>query len=313
MSILAGDIGGTNSRLAAFRDGDGGLEPCAQHTYPSADYSCVSEVISEFLASWDGVCEAVCLGLPGPVTPARVIQLTNLPWRVDRERLRRAAGTDKVEIINDVQASAAGVHRLRDSDVTRLHAAQPDPDGMRAVISVGTGLGVAGLEANGRTFATEAGHMTFSPRTDFDLELLATLREEYGHVSWERVASGPALPKIYAHIAPPGVAELDASEIVSRSAGDDGCRRAIMTFSRYLGAIAGDVALTMMATGGVYLCGGVAPRVVDACGADPLVQSFVDKGRMGAILERIPVYLVRDGNLALTGAAHVGARLLAGS
>ena len=310
MNILAGDIGGTNSRLAIYDVGPRGMQLDIQQTFPSAEFGSLTEIVSHFLEQCRATCEVVCLGLPGPVTTDRVIQLTNLPWEVDHERIRKASGASKVALINDVEASAVGVQELRTEDVDRLHEGQPDPSGNRAVISVGTGLGVAGLMAGGRAFATEAGHATFSPRDDSDFKLLGALEREFGHVSWERVASGPALPRIHAHLAAEGVPALDAPEIVRRYAEDGTCKRAVDTFCRYLGAVAGDIALTLMATGGVYFCGGVAPRVLDETGADPVLESFFDKGRMRRVLERVPVYLVRDGNLALKGAAHTALRLV---
>ncbi len=311
MRILAGDIGGTNSRLAVFQNGGDGLRLQTQHTYASEQYGDLSEVLSEFLGRCDGACEAVCLGLPGPVDADEAVQLTNLPWTIDHELLCQISGTNNVTIINDVQASAAGVAHLRDEELTWLHTAASDPHGARAVISVGTGLGVAGLDPSGHSFATEAGHTTFAPRSDFDLALYRSLRKRYHHVSWERVASGPALTKIHSHIAFGGVSALDASEIVGRSGSDDQCRRAVAQFCSYIGAVAGNIALTMMATGGVYLCGGVAPKVIDAVGVEPFLEAFLDKGRMRPLLERIPILLIRDENLALVGAAHTAMELAA--
>lgn len=310
MNILAGDIGGTNSRLAIYDVGPRGLHLETQQTFPSAEFRGLAEIVSRFVEQCRATCEVVCLGLPGPVTTDRVIQLTNLPWEVDHERIREASGTSKVALINDVEASAIGVQALRTEDVDRLHEGQPDPSGNRAVISVGTGLGVAGLMASGRAFATEAGHASFSPRDDFDIELLGALEREFGYVSWERLASGPALPRIYAHLAEEDAPALAAPEIVERYQADSVCRKTVDTFCRYLGAVAGNIALTLMATGGVYFCGGVAPRVLDETGASPVLESFFDKGRMRKVLERMPVYLVRDGNLALKGAAHTALRLV---
>ena len=300
MTVLAGDIGGTNSRLAIFEDRTDGLEQVAQRTYPSGDYGGVAEIISEFLGAFHTQCDVVCLGLPGPVGSEKEIRLTNLPWRVDKERLRKTARTDRVEFINDVEASAAGVFERPSGDFVCLHEGRPEPLGNRAVISLGTGLGVAGLTPNGRAFATEAGHATFSPRSEFDLDLMRALGREYDHVSWERVASGPALPRIYSFLAPPNAAHLDASEIVDRTAADPMCRKTVATFSHYVGAVAG-----------VFLCGGVAPRVIDAVGADPILAAVVDKGRMRSLLEKVPIYLVRDDNLALTGAARTAVRRIA--
>jgi glucokinase len=309
MNVLAGDIGGTKSRLAIYNIGPLGLSLSTKQTYPSAAFGCVTEMISSFLEWSHTSCEIACLGLPGPVSQKRMIRLTNLPWTVDHDQIRRAAGTERIALINDVEASAAGVCELAAEEVECLHEGEPDPTGNRAVISVGTGLGVAGLTASGRAFATEAGHASFSPRADFDVDVLRTLRGEFGHVSWERLASGPALPRIYSHLRAKSSVELDAPEIVSRCATDTVCRQAVEIFCRYLGAAAGNIALTLMATGGVYFCGGVAPRVIDEIGYAAILDSFFDKGRMRNVLERIPVSLVRDDYLALKGAAHTALRL----
>jgi glucokinase len=308
MTILAGDIGGTNSRLAIYERRAGELARVAQKTYPSAEYSCVADIISEFLATAGTQCDVVCLGLPGPVRSETVVHLTNLPWTVDRERLRQTAATDRIELINDVQASAAGVFERPASDFMCIHEGLSDPLGNRAVISLGTGLGVAGLTPSGRSFATEAGHASFSPRTELDVDLLRELSREYGHVSWERVASGPALARIYWSLAPEGAPRLDVPEIVDRATSDPLCRETLVTFCRYVGAVAGNIALTMMATGGIFFCGGVAPKVIDVAGAGPILDALNDKGRMRPVLEKIPIYLVRDDNLALTGAAYTAMR-----
>ena len=308
LTILAGDIGGTNSRLAIYERRTRGLALVAQKTYSSAGYSCVADIISEFLAATGTRCDVVCLGLPGPVRSQTVVHLTNLPWTVDRDRLRQTAATDRVDLINDVQASAAGVFERPATDFTCLHEGLSDPLGNRAVISLGTGLGVAGLTPSGRAFATEAGHASFSPRTEFDLDLLRELSREYGHVSWERVASGPALERIYRSLAPEGSHGLDVPAIVDRATSDPLCRETLATFCRYVGSVAGNISLTMMATGGIFFCGGVAPKVIDAVGASPILEALNDKGRMRPVLEKIPIYLVRDDNLALTGAAYTAMR-----
>lgn len=312
MTVLAGDIGGTNSRLAIYERRAGRIEKVGQQTYPSGDYDSVAEITAEFLDRRSIHCDAVCLGLPGPVGNERVIQLTNLPWQVDRDLLHRTLQVERIELINDVEASAIGVHERSVDEFECLRKGRPDPHGNRTVISLGTGLGVAGLSPSGRAFATEAGHATFSPRSDFDLELLRELSREFDHVSWERVASGPALSRIHSVLVPNGEKRLQAAEIVDRSGFDPLCRRTLELFGSYVGAVAGNIALTMMATGGIFFCGGVAPKVIDVDGAETILATLVDKGRMRPLLERIPVYLVRDDNLAVTGAAHTAFRRTTG-
>jgi len=312
VTVLAGDIGGTNSRLAIYERRAGAIEKVGQQTYRSGDYSSVAEITAKFLDARSIHCDAVCLGLPGPVGDERVIQLTNLPWQVDRDRLRQTLHVERVELINDVEASAIGVHERSVDEFACLRKGRSDSHGNRAVISLGTGLGVAGLTPSGRAFATEAGHATFSPRNDFDLELLRELGREFDHVSWERVASGPALSRIYSVLAPENEDLPDAPAIVDRSGTDPLCKETLEVFCSYVGAVAGNIALTMMATGGIFFCGGVAPKVIDVAGADTILAALVDKGRMRALLERIPIYLVRDDNLAVTGAAYTALRRIAG-
>lgn len=313
MNVLAGDIGGTNSRLAIYDIGPDGLRLRTNRTYPSADFGCAEEVVDQFLRSCNSSCEVVCLGLPGPVSRETEVRLTNLPWKVNRERIRLMTGAEQVAFINDVEASALGLEGLLAGDADCLHEGRANPVGNRAVISVGTGLGVGGLTADGSAFATEAGHASFAPRVDVDFGLLRALANEFGHVSWERLVSGPGLARIHAHVTDSNASDHDPREIVARSATDPGCRRSVAVFSRLLGSAVGSIALTLMATGGVYLCGGVTAPIVDRTGFEKIFESFVDKGRMRCVLERIPIYLVRDGDLALQGAARNALRLLNGS
>ena len=177
------------------------------------------------------------------------------------------------------------------------------------VISVGTGLGVSALTPTGHTLATEAGHATFSPRRDPDFDLQTALQLEYGHVSWERVASGSALPRIHALLATEPSLRLEGPEIVRRGPTDPACRQALETFRRYIGAAAGNIALTLMASGGLYLCGGVATKVLDEESADQFLDAFRDKGRMRPLLESVPVFVVNENNLALRGAAQTAIAL----
>jgi len=308
--ILAGDIGATHSRLAVFRHQNNRYEILRSATYSSPKHRSLTEVLASFLENEQAEFDAVCLGLPVPIHSQVVFPFTNLPWRVDRKEVLRAVGTDRVALINDVQASAAGIHRLSDADLVCLQPGQVDPAGNRVVVSVGTGLGVSALSPSGHAFATEAGHATFAPSCAFDLDLQARLQHEYGHVSWERVASGLALPAIHALLAPEQSPLLEASEIVRRSSSDLVCIEAVETFRRYIGSAVGNIALTLMASGGLYLTGGVAAKVLDKNNADSFISAFRDKGRMRDLLERMPVFLVIENNLALHGAAETAITLL---
>lgn len=309
--ILAGDIGGTHSRLAIYSHQAGRFELLRQETYPSSEHSCLTDVLTSFLGNHGEDVDAACLGVPAPIHAGNVCPPPNLAWHVDRERVLQAVGTDRVAMINDVEASAAGIQGLSEDDLVCLQSGHADPAGNRVVISVGTGLGVSALTPSGRTFATEAGHASFSPRDDVDFELHSKLRLEYGHVSWERVASGSALPNIHSLLSPGQFPHLEGAEIVRRSSSDPVCRHAVETFRRYIGAAAGNFALTLMASGGLYLVGGVAAKVLDKDTAGQFLSAFCEKGRMRALLERIPVFLVHENNLALRGAAQTAIALLA--
>jgi len=302
--ILVGDIGATHSRLAiCLVEGDR-VDLERQEKYRSSEHSGLTGVLERFLAGEKEPVEAACLGLPGPVHQSVAFSLTNLPWKVDREAVQRAIGTDRVALINDVEASAAGIPGLSHDELICLQQGRHDPNGNRVIVSVGTGFGVSALTPTGYTFPTEAGHMTFSPRRDPDFDLYAKLQLEYGHVSWERVASGSALPRIHAILTAGPSPLLDGSEIVRRSETDAACRRTLETFRRYVGAAAGDAALTLHASGGLYLGGGVASNIFKQEHANAFLAAFRDKGRMRPLLERTPVYVFNEDDLALRGAAR---------
>ena len=307
--ILAADIGGTHSRLAIYRHEASRFELVRMETYSSPDHSGLAEVLTSFLEKEGSDVDAACLGLPAPISSGIVFPMPNLSWDVDRDQVLRAVGTDQVALINDVQASAAGIQGLSEEDLVCLQPGLPDPTGNRVVISVGTGFGVSALTPSGKTLATEAGHATFAPRYDIDFNLQKKLELEYGHVSWERVASGSALPVVYSLLVPEGSPKLDASEIVRRSESDPVCKLALETIRRYIGTAAGNIALTLMASGGLYLAGGAAMKMLDKGNAGPFISAFHDKGRMRALLERMPVFLVREKNLALRGAAQTAIAL----
>jgi glucokinase len=302
--ILAGDIGGTFSRLAIYRHQASHFELLRMETFSSPEHDCLSDVLATFLEKDCQGVDVACFGLPAPIHSGVVFPLTNLHWLVDREQVLRTVGTDRVALINDVEASAAGIQGLSEDDLVCLQSGQVDPAGNRVVIAVGTGLGVSALTPSGHTVPTEAGHASFSPRSDLDLDLYAKLKLEYGHVSWERVASGSALPYIHALLAPAQSSRLEPVEIVRRSGSDPVCKLAVDTLRHYIGAAAGNIALTLMASGGLYLAGGVAEKVLDQGNSGPFIDAFCDKGRMRALLERMPVFLVRESDIALRGAAQ---------
>ncbi len=302
--ILAGDIGGTYSRLAIYSHEASGFALERLETYSSPEHEGLTEVLATFFEEDGGTVDAACFGLPAPIHSGKVYPLTNLRWLIDRDQVLRAVGTDQVALINDVEASAAGIPELAPHDLECLQRGTADPAGNRVVISVGTGFGVSAITPSGNVFATEAGHATFAPVRDPDFDFQAVLQQDYGHVSWERAAAGAALPRIHALLAAERSALLEGPEIVRRSGSDTICAKAVETFRRYIGTAAGNIALTLNATGGLYLIGGAAASVLAEDAAGEFLRAFKDKGRMATLLERVPVFRVQENNLALLGAAQ---------
>lgn len=323
MKVLAGDIGGTNSRLAVCDVTAGRVEVVAEQVYPSASFASFTEVVRTFLATHGSDVHAACFGLPGPVRGRRVT-LTNLPWQVDADAIERELGLDAVSLINDLEANAYGLAVLAPTSVRVLKPGTPIPNGNAALIAAGTGLGEAGLAWDGmrrRPFATEGGHSDFAPSDALEDELLGFLRGKFpDHVSWERVVSGPGLAVIHEFLVtrsgapmpawtvegPPG--ELPGRIANQAQAGADPiAAEALQRFLALYGAEAGNLALKHLAIGGVYVGGGIAPKLADAFIDSAFVERFVAKGRMRALLEDIPVYLVLDDRAGLWGSASYAA------
>ena len=320
--ILAGDIGGTSTRLAVCELNGENFCAVAEEKFSSAKFSGLDAIIKEFLSDKSHRIERACFGVPGPVT-GKVIKLANLPWTVDAEKIKTLL---KIEIglINDLEANAYGLSELGADDFALLSAGEENQTGNAAIISAGTGLGEAGLhfEEEMRTlrpFASEGGHADFAPRSDLEIELLKFLREKFGRVSVERVVSGQGLKNIYEFLrdtkraAEPAwlkdeIAQSgDAAAIVSKN-GIDGkaeiCEFALDIFASAYGAAAGNLALKMLATGGVFLGGGIAPKILPKLKTENFIESFREKGRMRELLEKIPVRVVLNDKAALLGAAH---------
>ena len=319
--ILAGDIGGTNCRLALFDDG---FRLSLEKTYPSRDYPGLGEAIRLFLRETGAEVSRACFGIAGPVREGRV-RTTNLPWTVDAEQLARELGIPRVALLNDLEATAHGIPALVPSDLVVLNEGDPGARGNRALIAAGTGLGEAGLYWDGAThlpFASEGGHASFAPRNDREMGLLIHLLTQFDTVSWERVVSGPGLHQIYRFLRDAEkreepewlekeMREGDPAAIVVRaalSAASPLCAEALDLFVSLYGAEAGNLALKMMATGGVYIGGGVAPRILPRMTEGGFLNAFLDKGRMRPVLESMPVRLILNDRIALQGAARFAAR-----
>jgi glucokinase len=325
MRVLAGDIGGTNARLTVFSVRDDRVEEEQSQVFSSARYSSLEEIVAEFVLSQGVSCRTACFGVPGPVRDGRA-EITNLPWVVEASKLARAAGVGRVAVINDLEAQAWGITVLQPDDLVVLNEGDPDVLGNRALIAAGTGLGQAGLYWDGMThrpFASEGGHASFAPRGELQRELLEFLTGRFGgHVSWERVVSGPGFVNLhdflieYRHAGAPGdhkesLRKDDPADITAAAMAGNCplCVEALNLFVAFYGAEAGNLALKMMATGGLYLGGGIAPRIIEKLREPTFIEAFLDKGRMRPLLEAIPVRVIVKKGTALVGAARYASLL----
>lgn len=318
--ILAGDIGGTNTRLALFETpGGSGVSPekglgrqalVVEERFPSREHATLDEIVRAFVAKHGARVEAACFGIAGPVKGGRS-ETTNLPWVVDARRLAGELGTERVGLVNDLEANAHGIAELAPADFHVLNAGAAGAAGNAAVISAGTGLGEAGLAWDGarhHPFASEGGHADFAPRGDLEIELWRFLTKEFrlSHVSWERVLSGPGLVNIHRFLG----GALDSAAAISAAAAAGRDRAAVQALDLFVsiyGAEAGNLALKVMATGGVFVGGGIAPKILPKLAEGGFVEAFVAKGRMRGLLEAIPVRVVLNDRAALLGAARVAA------
>jgi glucokinase len=328
-AVLVGDIGGTNARLAVYQIEGSDYRRMAAETYPSADYSSLAEIVKTFMAGQQGAaCAGACFGVPGPVKNGRAA-ITNLPWIVEAKALAAAAGVKRAAVLNDLEAQAYGIDVLGPDDLVVLNPGRPDAVGNAALIAAGTGLGQAGLYWDGgshRPFACEGGHTSFAPMGELQTELMEYLSKRFGgHVSWERIVSGPGFVNLHdflieyrqgessdAHMEK--LRKDDPAEI-TRSALERECPlcvEALDLFVRFYGAQAGNLALKIMATGGVYLGGGIAPRIIEKLSEPVFLDAFVAKGRMRPLLEAMPVRVIVSGETALLGAARYAAQLMDG-
>jgi glucokinase len=321
--LLAGDIGGTKSRLAVFADGGDLRGPLAEELLPSGSFDGVEPLIREFLKGRALTPERVCLAVAGPVVAGRAM-LTNLPWVADAEQIRRAFGFREVRLMNDLAATARAVPLLKPTELRTLAAGEPAAGGAIALIAPGTGLGEAFLTWDGmryREHASEGGHADFAPGSPLEMELLRELCKEAGHVSYETLCSGPGLGKLYrflrerrvekeqAGLAARLAEAADPAPIIVEAAlagSSPLCIRTVRLFVSILGAEAGNLALKTLAAGGVYLGGGIAPRIVLFLKEGPCLDAFRRKGPMADLLFRMPVHVILEPRAALIGAADRG-------
>jgi glucokinase len=317
--ILAGDIGGTHTRIALFDPQVSPLRPMRQTDYPSQNYPGLSEIALDFIAQQTAKIDRCCFGVAGPVVDGKS-HPTNIPWALDSAEIGARLGAPCM-LINDLEANAYGIAALEPNDFAVLQPGKSRPGANAAVISAGTGLGQAGLFWDGKTykpFASEGGHVTFSPRNVLEIHLLNYLLKHYEHVSWERVLSGPGLLNIYEFFRDTGRADEpvwlterlrsgDRSATIAQAAihsESELCSLALKLFVSLYGSEAGNLALKLMALGGIYLGGGIAPRLLGQLKEGTFLLSFCEKGRMRETLGAIPVLVILNDRASLIGAAR---------
>jgi glucokinase len=321
--VLAGDIGGTKTRLAVCEVDGTQLETLAEHSYPSRDYAALEDVIDAFLDTHSHRPQAACFGVAGPVREGES-RITNLPWHISAAAIASRFRLQRARLLNDLEATAWGIQALGPEDFHVLNPGSVNVTGNAAVIAAGTGLGEAGLCRVGdllQPFGTEGGHTDFSPGSELEIVLLRYLQARHEHVSWERIVSGPGLVTLHAFLcehhttpAPDWLRQQmrsgDPAAAISNAAqaGTDAlCAAALELFVHLYGTEAGNLALKIMATGGFYIGGGIAPKILQPLASGGFMAAFRAKGRMRQLLEQMPVRVILNDRTALFGPALVAA------
>jgi glucokinase len=317
--ILAGDVGGTKVHLALYDFIDGKLRHTRDKQFPAKEYSGLEVIVKEFLGA-DKVT-AACFGVPGPVRDGR-LRLTNLPWTLDSRELAAGLVIDHVFLINDLEANGYGIAELSDGQIFTLSEGDASQIGNRALVAAGTGMGEGFLVWNGRShvpYPSEGGHVDYAPRNEDEIDLLRFLKQKYnGRVSYERVVSGMGLTNIYEFLRevrgmeePAWLAERiaavpDPNSVITElalTAKSEICEKALDMFVSAYGAEAGNLALKVLSVGGLYVGGGIAPRILEKLKDGTFMKAFTDKGRLSRLLVNMPVRVILESRAALLGAA----------
>jgi glucokinase len=323
--VLGGDVGGTNARLAVVELDGRTARIVRERKYRSRDYPGLAPIVRHFFEAEGARPDRACFGIACPVV-GDDCTAPNLPWTINARQLAADIEIPRTTIINDFVAVGYGVESLGPSDLATLQEGRPEPQGPIALIGAGTGLGQGFLvweKDHYRVLASEGGHGDFAPRGVQQAGLLEFLEREFHRVSWERLLSGPGMVNTYRYLLASAVApeqatvrtemgQEDPAAVIARHAlaGTDCLSdRALDLFCEILGAQAGNLALTVVATGGVYLAGGIAPRIVERLRSGPFLEAFRDKGRLSELLSRVPVHVIVNPNVALLGAAAVAGRM----
>lgn len=320
---LAGDIGGTKTRLGLFTPGSRRPRAKRVQAFASSDHSNLASIISAFLSTRAVPVAGACFGVAGPVADGRC-RTTNLPWSVSEKKISRQFGWPRTRLINDLTATALAVDLLRPAETAAVHAGRRRPQGSRVILAPGTGLGQSFLftAPDGPVaVSSEGGHVDFSPSCDAEIDLWRFLQRRFGHVSVERVLSGSGLVNIYKWLRQSGryreprwlakrLESGDSAAAVSSAAIDRQTPIAAAALTRFvsvLGAVAGNLALMVNATGGVYLGGGIPPKILPFIQRRDFLTAFCQKGRFQKFLEQIPVRVILNDQAALLGAARCAA------
>ena len=319
--ILAGDIGATRTRLAAFQTEGNRLNCVVQKIYPSQEHNGLLEVLREFIRTEGIPVHSACFGVAGPVRGGRS-KISNLPWTIDCKELAMQLKLNSVGLLNDLEAYAYGIDALESKDFVTLSEGLEDAEGNRAVISAKTGLGMAGLYWDGfrhHPFACEGGHADFASRNELQAELSSYLQKRFGHVSCERVLSGPGIRNIYDFLRDAKKAEeplslrdqlrdaRDVSALIAQLAlagNTPICEETMEIFVGVLGAETGNCALRYMTTGGIFIAGVIAAKNVEKLKNAAFLQAFLDKGRMSSLLKDMPIRVVLNDDCGLIGSAR---------
>jgi glucokinase len=319
--ILAGEIGATRTRLAAYETEGSRLICVVEKDYVSQQHDGLAGILADFIKTEGIPVHGACLGVAGPVRNGRS-KISNLPWVIDAREVAKQLRLNSVGLLNDLEAYAYGIDGLDSKDFITLSEGADDAQGNRAVISAKTGLGMAGMYWDGfrhHPFACEGGHGDFAPRNDLEMELLAYLKKKYGHISCERILSGPGIKNIYDFLRDAHKAEEpewlraemstapDPPALISKTALEGKaaiCDQALSIFVSVFGAETGNCALTFMSTGGIFIGGSIAAKIVPKMQEPAFLESFWDKGRMESILKDMPVKIVANDDCIMIGAAR---------
>lgn len=324
IKVLAGDLGGTKTNLGLFESGEGKMIQLYENSYHSNKFPSFTAIVHQFLLDTKNEKpDRISIGVAGPVIN-KTVQTTNLPWKIDATALQKEIGTKEVALLNDLEANAYGLAGLGEADVMTIYEPETATAGNLAIIAPGTGLGEAGLFWDGKNyhpFATEGGHCSFAPQSDLDIDVYNYLQKKYNVVSWEHLVSGPAIYSIYKFLRDVKKMEEphwlqvrlnadDPSAVVSNTALEglsEICDETMKLFARYLARECYNLVLKMKATGGLFISGGIPPKIIKYIQAPVFYETFKQSDRMDELIAAVPIKLLTNSKTTMIGAAYYGA------